>query len=161
MESPKIRLLNRTFGNILSIFPRKNSKTQSSPQIFFSPGPRKFILNLIFRDWPRSGEFGRFEGNFESQSLAFQVGHLEKTRSQDITAHGYFSNKTKRGREKKGPSDIASKSFSQKGPKWCSVHRSHREKIALEIGQLLRRNSGMISGGPFLSRPLSPKTLPY
>ena len=29
-ESPKVRLLNRDFGNILSIFPRKNSKTQSS-----------------------------------------------------------------------------------------------------------------------------------
>ena len=29
-ESPKIRLLNRDFGNILSVFPRKNSKTQSS-----------------------------------------------------------------------------------------------------------------------------------
>ena len=29
-ESPKIRLLNRDFGNILSIIPRKNSKTQSS-----------------------------------------------------------------------------------------------------------------------------------
>ena len=26
-----------------------------------------------------------------------------------------------RGREKKGPPDIAPKSFSQKGPKWCSV----------------------------------------
>ena len=29
-EPPKIRSLNRDFGNILSIFPRKNSKTQSS-----------------------------------------------------------------------------------------------------------------------------------
>ena len=28
--SPKIRLLNRDLGNFLSIFPRKNSKTQSS-----------------------------------------------------------------------------------------------------------------------------------
>ena len=28
--SPKIRSLNRDFGNIFSIFPRKNSKTQSS-----------------------------------------------------------------------------------------------------------------------------------
>ena len=28
--SPKIRLLNRDCGNILSIFPRKNSKAQSS-----------------------------------------------------------------------------------------------------------------------------------
>ena len=33
-----------------------------------------------------------------------------------------------RGREKKGPPDIAPKSFSPKGPKWCcSFHRSHRE----------------------------------
>ena len=53
--SPKIRLLNPDFGNILSIFPRKNSKTQSSLN-FFSPDPRN-SLNLILRDWPRSGEF--------------------------------------------------------------------------------------------------------
>ena len=39
-ESPKIRLLNRDFGNILSIFPRKNSKTQSSLN-FLQSGPRK------------------------------------------------------------------------------------------------------------------------
>ena len=52
---PKIRLLNRDFGHILSIFPRKNSKTQSSLN-FFSPDPGN-LLNLIFRDWPRSGEF--------------------------------------------------------------------------------------------------------
>ena len=54
-ESPKIRLLNRDFGNILSIFPRKNSKTQSSLN-FLSPDPGN-LLNPIFRDWPRSGEF--------------------------------------------------------------------------------------------------------
>ena len=39
--SPKIRLLNRAFGNILSIFPWKNSKTQSSLN-FLQSGPRKF-----------------------------------------------------------------------------------------------------------------------
>ena len=60
-----------------------------------------------------------------------------------------------RGREKKGPPDIAPKSFSQKGPKWCSVPSiGVIEKSALEIGQFLRRNFWMISGGPFLSRPL-------
>ena len=32
-------------------------------------------------------------------------------------------------------------------------HRSHRE-ICTRIGQFLRRNIWMISGGPFLSRPL-------
>ena len=36
-------------------FPRKNSKRQSSLN-FFSPDPRN-LLNLIFPDWPRSGEF--------------------------------------------------------------------------------------------------------
>ena len=41
VESPKIRLLNWDFGNILSIFPRKNSKTQSSLN-FLESGPRKF-----------------------------------------------------------------------------------------------------------------------
>ena len=38
---PKIRLLNRDFGSILSVFPRKNSKTQSSLN-FLQSGPRKF-----------------------------------------------------------------------------------------------------------------------
>ena len=35
----------------------------------------------------------------------------------------------------------------------CPFHRS-RGKSALEIGEFLRRNFWMISGGPFLSRPL-------
>ena len=36
----------------------------------------------------------------------------------------------------------------------CPFHRSHRGKSALEIGEFLRRNFWMISGGPILSRPL-------
>ena len=48
--SPKIHLLNQDFGNILSIFPRKNSKTQSSLN-FFSPDPGN-LLNQIFRSGP-------------------------------------------------------------------------------------------------------------
>ena len=60
-----------------------------------------------------------------------------------------------RGREKKGPPDIAPKSFSQKGPRWCSVLSiGVIGKSALEIGHFLRRNFWMISGAPFLSRPL-------
>ena len=43
-------LLNRDFGNILSVFPRKNSKTQSSLN-FLQSGPRKFTKS-DFRDWP-------------------------------------------------------------------------------------------------------------
>ena len=39
--SPKIRLLNRDFGNMLSILPRENSKTLSSLN-FLQPGPPKF-----------------------------------------------------------------------------------------------------------------------
>ena len=39
-EWPKICLLNRDFGHILSNFPRKNSKTQSSLNFLLS-GPRK------------------------------------------------------------------------------------------------------------------------
>ena len=54
-ESPKLRLLNWDFGNILSIFPRKNGKTQSA-LIFLSPDPGN-LLSLIFRDWRRSSEF--------------------------------------------------------------------------------------------------------
>ena len=54
-ESPKIRLLNLVLGNILSIFPRKNSKIKSSLN-FLQSGPRKFTKS-DFRDWPRSGEF--------------------------------------------------------------------------------------------------------
>ena len=60
-----------------------------------------------------------------------------------------------RGQEKKGLPNIASKSFSQKGPKWCSaLSIGVIGKSALEIGHFLRRNFWMISGGPFLSRPL-------
>ena len=40
-EWPKIGLLNRDFGSILSVFPWKNSKTQSSLNHFQS-GPRRF-----------------------------------------------------------------------------------------------------------------------
>ena len=54
-----------------------------------------------------------------------------------------------RGREKKGPLDIAPKSFSPKGPKWCSVLSiGVIRKSALEIGYFPRRNFWMISGGP-------------
>ena len=60
-----------------------------------------------------------------------------------------------RGREKKGPLDIAPQSFSQRRPKWCSVLSiGVTGKSALEIGHCLRRNFWMISGGPFLSRLL-------
>ena len=62
-----------------------------------------------------------------------------------------------RGREKKGPPDIAPKSFSPnfKGPKWCSVLSiGVIGKSALEIGHFLRRNFWMIFRGPFLSWPL-------
>ena len=38
---PKIGLLNWAFGSILSVFPRKKSKTQSS-LTFLQSGPRKF-----------------------------------------------------------------------------------------------------------------------
>ena len=65
-----------------------------------------------------------------------------------------FSNK-QRGREKKGAPDIAPKSFSKQGPKWCSVLPiGVIGKSALEIGHFLRRNFWMISGFPFHSRPL-------
>ena len=40
VEWPKFCLLNRDFGNISSIFPRKHSKTQSSLK-FVQSGPRK------------------------------------------------------------------------------------------------------------------------
>ena len=40
-EWSKIGLLNRDFGSILSVFPRKNSKTESSLN-FLQSGPRKF-----------------------------------------------------------------------------------------------------------------------
>ena len=40
-EWPKIGLLNRDSGSILSVFPRKNSKTESSLN-FLQSGPRKF-----------------------------------------------------------------------------------------------------------------------
>ena len=57
-----------------------------------------------------------------------------------------------RGQEKKGPPDIAPRSFSQKRAKWCSVLSiGVIGKSALEIGHFLRRNFWMISGGPSLS----------
>ena len=74
----------------------------------------------------------------------------------DTGLHTCFRSAVKqKGRKKKGPPDIAPKSFSQKGPKWCSVLSiGVIGKSALEIGHVLRRNIWMISGGPFLSRPL-------
>ena len=55
-EWSKIGLLKRDVGSLLSVFfPGKNSKTQSS-QNFFGPDPGN-LLNLTFRDWPRSGGF--------------------------------------------------------------------------------------------------------
>ena len=52
---PKIGLLNRDFGSILSAFPRKKCKTQSSLNFLQSrPGN---LVNLIFQHWPRSGGF--------------------------------------------------------------------------------------------------------
>ena len=54
-----------------------------------------------------------------------------------------------RGREKKGPPDIAPKSFSQKRPKWCSVPSTGViGKSALEIGHFLRWISGWFLGAP-------------
>ena len=66
----------------------------------------------------------------------------------------FFSSKPK-GPGEQGPPDFAPKSCSSKGPKWCCVPSiGVKGKSAPEIGQFLRRNFGMISGGPFLSRPL-------
>ena len=53
----EIGLLNWNSGSILLIFPWKfkNSTTQIH-KIIFSPDPGN-LLNLVFRNWPRSGEF--------------------------------------------------------------------------------------------------------
>ena len=60
-----------------------------------------------------------------------------------------LSSKTK-GPGEEGPPDIAPKCFPQKGLKWCSVLSiGVIGKSAREIGHFW-----MISGGPFLSRPL-------
>ena len=60
-----------------------------------------------------------------------------------------------RGREKKGPPDIAPKSFSYKGPTWCSAfHRSHRDICTGNRPVSERKFLETISDGPFLSRPL-------
>ena len=65
-----------------------------------------------------------------------------------------ISSETK-GPGEEGAPDIAPKSFSQKGPKRCSVlFIGAIGKSALKIGHLLRRNFWMTSWGPFLSRPL-------
>ena len=62
-EWPKIRLINRAFGKILSNFPRKNSKTESS-LTFLQSGPPENLLNLIFSGTLRGGggETERGEG---------------------------------------------------------------------------------------------------
>ena len=44
-EWPKIRLLNRDFGSILIVFPRKNGKTQSSLN-FLQSGRRQFSKSV-------------------------------------------------------------------------------------------------------------------
>ena len=56
VEWPKIRLLSRDFGTILLILAQRKTAEYRVHYIFFSPDPRD-LLNLIFRDWPRSGEF--------------------------------------------------------------------------------------------------------
>ena len=68
-EWPKSGLLNRDFGSILSVFPRKNCKTQSSLNDFQS-GPRKFTksdfsglapIRLVLSDiQPENFLFGQF-----------------------------------------------------------------------------------------------------
>ena len=68
---------------------------------------------------------------------------------------GPISAVNQRGRENKGPPDIVPKSFSKRAKMvLCSFHRSHgeictRNRPVSETKFLL-----MISGGPFLSRPL-------
>ena len=59
----------------------------------------------------------------------FPFLYEKEERRCDHSVCGYHSNflderpfsVKQRGREKKGPPDIAPKSFSQKVPKWCSV----------------------------------------
>ena len=65
------------------------------------------------------------------------------------------SSKTK-GLGEQGAAGILPRNPShKKGPRWCSaLSIGVIGKSALEIGQFLRRNFWMISGGPFLSRPL-------
>ena len=60
-----------------------------------------------------------------------------------------------KGREKKGPPDIAPKSFSLKRPKMvlCSFHGSHRE-ICIRNRRLSETKFLDDLWGPFLSRPL-------
>ena len=90
-----------------------------------------------------------------SRIVSVHVSHFCTTASSNARFTIVFSAVNQRGREKKGPPDIAPKSFSQKGPKWCSVLSiGVIGKSALEIGHFLRRNFWMISGGPFLSWPL-------
>ena len=93
------------------------------------------------------------KGIFAGTPARCPTGHLAVKRGSKIFL-GPKSAVKQRGQEKKGPPDIALKSFSQKGPKMvlCSFHRSHRE-ICTPNQPVLGRNFWMISGGPFLSRP--------
>ena len=74
-----------------------------------------------------------------------------------MIGHPFFSSETK------GPGEQGAAGYCPKilliiraqKTKWCSVlSRGVIGKSALEIGQFLRRNFWMISGGPLLSRPL-------
>ena len=56
-EWPNIGLLNQNFGSIFSVFPRKKSSKTRNSLNFLQSGPGGNLLNLIFRDWPRSGGF--------------------------------------------------------------------------------------------------------
>ena len=67
----------------------------------------------------------------------------------------YFSAVKQRGRDNKGPPDISQNPSPKKGQDVAlSLSLGVIGKSALEIGHFLGRNFGMISGGPFLSRPL-------
>ena len=65
-EWPKIRLLNRDFGNIFSIFPKESSKTQSSLN-FLQSGPRKFTKSDFFEIGLdlASSDLGACENHFQ------------------------------------------------------------------------------------------------
>ena len=93
---------------------------------------------------------------FVSYDFIEAYHHLRKSylilvAQEDASAEIRGSAIKQRGREKKGPPDIAPKSFpSLRRTKMVSVPSiGVIGKSALEIGQFLKRNFWMISGGPF------------
>ena len=106
----------------------------------------------VFNECPRATQWGPIQKQTQGKLLRlFSRVPIKQLFPVSYCCQKRVSAVKQRGRENKGPPDVAPKSFSWKGPKRCSVPSiGVIGKSALEIGQFLRRTIWMISGGPFV-----------